>query len=130
VTILPATNQSGAATITLTVLDTDGSSASSSFLLTVRRVNHAPTLDPIADLALNPNSPPRVVSLSGITSGATNEIQALAVAAVSSAPGIVPDPAVSYTSANNSGTLTVAPLPGVSGTATISVTVNNGQSSK
>jgi uncharacterized repeat protein (TIGR01451 family) len=129
VTILPATNQSGAATITLTVQDGNASSASSAFLLNVRRVNHAPTLDPIPDLVLNPNSPPRVVSLSGITSGATNEIQALAVAAVSSAPGIVPDPAVSYTSANASGTLTVAPLPGVSGTATISVTVNDGQSS-
>src|SRR5262249_17668580 len=49
VTLRPATNQFGSATITLTVTDGGGSSASTSFLLTVNSVNDPPTIDPIAD---------------------------------------------------------------------------------
>ncbi|MEK7677647.1 MAG: putative Ig domain-containing protein, partial [Verrucomicrobiota bacterium] len=48
-TIKPATNQSGTATITLTAKGAGGSEASKSFQLTVTPVNDAPVLDAIAD---------------------------------------------------------------------------------
>jgi len=49
VTILPATNQFGSTTITLTVRDSDGGTGSATFLLTVNPVNDVPVLDAIAD---------------------------------------------------------------------------------
>jgi hypothetical protein len=66
--------------------------------------------------------------LTGIGSGAANENQSLTVTAVSSDTGLVLNPSVSYTSPNATGTLTFNPVPGASGAATISVTVNDGQS--
>jgi len=118
--ILPATNQSGARHNYFDRARTDGSRRKQ--LIPPNGAPGQPRADfgPHADSRPQPQFASSRRLLSGITSGADNEIQALAVAAVSSAPGIVPDPRVSYTSANNSGTLTVAPLPGVSGTATIS----------
>ena len=51
-------------------------------------VNQPPTLNPINNLTLNENAGLQTVSLSGITSGATNEIQTLTVTAVSSNTGL------------------------------------------
>ncbi len=48
VTLTPATNQSGAATISVSVTDTNGGKASASFTLTVNSVNDPPVLPPIA----------------------------------------------------------------------------------
>lgn len=123
--VTPASNQSGAANITVTVRDSDGVSVSDTFLLTVPAVNDPPTLDPIANLTLNEDSGQQVVVLDGITSGAPNESQALTVTATSSAPGIIPHPAITYTSPNPSGTLTFTPTPNSNGTVTVTVTVND-----
>ena len=49
VRLSPATNQHGAATVTLTVTDPVGARASNSFALTVRSINDAPVLGTIAD---------------------------------------------------------------------------------
>jgi hypothetical protein len=65
--------------------------------------------------------------LSGISSGAPNEDQSLELSAISSNPGLVPNPTVSYFSGNTEGTLFFSPVPGVSGTALITVTVFDGQ---
>src|SRR5205809_760979 len=43
-TLMPAANQSGTATITITVADPDGASASRSFVLTVSPVNDPPKI--------------------------------------------------------------------------------------
>jgi Fibronectin type III domain len=89
--------------------------------------NNPPTLDGLADFAVNQNAGVKTVNLTGIGSGATSETQTLTVTAVSSNPALIPAPTVSYASANNSGTLTFAPAYNVTGTATIAVTVNDGQ---
>ncbi len=92
-------------------------------------VNQPPTLNAISNLTLIENAGLQTVSLSGITSGATNENQTLAVTAVSSNTGLIPNPTVNYTSPNTNGTLTFTPVANGSGTAIITVTVNDGGTS-
>src|SRR5206468_3324825 len=52
-THMPAANQSGTATITITVADPDGASASRSFVLTVNPMNDPPTTSSLADQSTN-----------------------------------------------------------------------------
>ena len=89
--------------------------------------NNPPTLDTLGNLTLNANAGLQTVSLSGITPGAATESQTLTVSAASSNPALIPNPAVSYASANATGSLTFTPASNASGTATITVTVNDGQ---
>lgn len=88
--------------------------------------NTPPTLDALASLAINQDTGEQVVTLTGITSGATNEVQTLAVSAFSSNPGLIPNPAVSYSSPDTTGTLTFSPAPGSFGSAIITVMVDDG----
>lgn len=87
--------------------------------------NLPPTLNPLSNLAVNENSGPKTVTFNGVTSGVTNPVT-LVVTAISSNPGLIPDPTVNYTSPNGSGTLSFTPAANQFGAATISVTVNNG----
>jgi hypothetical protein len=123
-----ATNGYGNATITVQV--SDGQATNSiirrAFTVTVTAVNNPPTINDLADLKLPVSSKSKQVSLSGLSSGAYNEFQALRITARSSDPSIIPDPVVTYKSGNSIGSLTLAPL-GVIGYATISVTVDDGQ---
>jgi hypothetical protein len=121
-------------------------------------INVPPTLDPIGDVMLDEDAPTRVLILTGISAGASNEIQTLTVAAVSNNPTLIPDPIVSnsspdpvgtlsqtltltavsdnptllpnpsvnYISGNATATLQFAPLPDANGSATITVTVDDG----
>ena len=90
-------------------------------------VNVPPTLNTLGNLAINANTGSQTVNLSGISSGAANESQTLTVTAVSSNPALIPNPTVSYVSANSTGSLTFAPANNASGTATITVMVDDGQ---
>jgi Fibronectin type III domain/Immunoglobulin domain len=128
-TLTPAANATGTATITVSVSEgqTQGSTVSQSFKVTVTDVNQRPTLDPIGDLGVDENSGPQVVNLSGITSGANYEFQTLKVTAVSSNPGLIPNPVVNYSSPFSVGSLIFTPATNAYGTATITVTVNDGQ---
>jgi hypothetical protein len=89
--------------------------------------NAPPTLDPINDVILSENALPQTITLTGITSGATNESQILTVTAISDNPALIPLPVVQYISPASTGTLILAPLPNASGTATVTVVVNDGQ---
>ncbi len=86
--------------------------------------SQTPTLDAIADLALEVNSGPQTVLLTGISAGAGRDV---VIRALSSDPGVVPDPTVNYTSANPTGTLSIAPVPNAIGSAFITVVVDNGR---
>ena len=83
-----------------------------------------PTLNPLTDMTISENAGLQTVNLSGIN-GTLNQSQSLKVTAVSSNPGLIPNPAVNYTSPNATGTLSFAPASGNYGTAIITVTVNN-----
>jgi hypothetical protein len=126
VTITPAAGQIGTSLITVTVTDGGGLSTNTAFLLVVRPSNNAPTLDSIGDLVLNQGAGSRVVNLTGIGSGAADETQTLVVAASSSNPAVIPAPVVTYASPAATGSLLVTPVSGTNGSATITVTVNDG----
>ncbi|MBN2508147.1 MAG: DUF11 domain-containing protein [Verrucomicrobia bacterium] len=127
VTVTPVAGQIGTANITITVSDAGGATASDSFLVTVSALNHAPTLAPLANLNLTPNAGPQTVSLTGIGVGSSDQNQTLFIVASSGNPALVPHPAVTYTSPDPAGTLVLHPVPGASGIAVITVTVNDSQ---
>jgi uncharacterized repeat protein (TIGR01451 family) len=126
VMVVPAPNQFGTTLVTLTVTDADGGSASDTFLLTVNPVNDPPTLAAISPLNINEDFGTTVVTLTGLGTGANNELQTLTLTATSSQPSLIPHPTVSYTSPNATGTLSFAPVADSNGLATITVTVNDG----
>jgi len=97
--------------------------------VTVTPVNQPPTLNALANLSILENAGLQTVNLTGITSGASNETQTLTVTASSGNPSLIPNPTVSYTSPNTSGTLTFAPAVLAYGTVNITVTVNDGGTS-
>jgi hypothetical protein len=124
----PIANASGTNVITVTVNDGQASNnlVSRSFTVVVNPVNDAPTLYSIADLTIPQNAGTQSVSLSGISSGAPDEVQTLTITATSSNPALIPNPVVNYTSPNTLGNLQYTPAPNQSGTATITVTLNDG----
>ncbi len=126
--LTPMTNSFGAAIITVTVNDGAATynSVSRSFRVTVNPVNQPPTLDPLSDLTINENDGTQIITLSGITSGATNENQNLALIAISSNPGVVPVPTLNYTSPDAAGSLSLTPMPNSFGAAIITVTLSDG----
>src|SRR5262249_13830941 len=100
-----------------------------SFTVTVNPVNQPPTLNSIANLGINENLGNQIVNLTGISSGATNETQTLTVTAVSGNQSLITNPTLSYTSPKYTGSLSFAQVANAYGTATISVTVNDGGAS-
>jgi Bacterial Ig domain len=127
----PVPFASGAATITVTV--NDGGAGNNiitrSFAVTVSPINQAPTLDALANLTINENAGVQTINLAGITSGAVNELQTLTVTATSGNPGVIPSPAVNYSSPNATGSLSFTPIANAQGSAAITVTVNDGGAS-
>ena len=123
-TLQPTANSSGTATITVTVIDSGGilsggvNTFSQSFTLTILPVNQAPTLGSLAanSITINENTPTaQVVNLVSITAGPGDVGQTLTVTAVSSNPGVIPNPAVNYASPSASGTISYTPVPNASG---------------
>lgn len=91
--------------------------------LHVAAINDPPALDALGDIVLSPGSPTaHTVPLSGITAG-PGEVQGITVSAASSHPLIIPDPVVSYSSPQTTGSLACSVMPGATGSATITVTV-------
>lgn len=89
--------------------------------------NNAPTLNAISNPAsVCQNSGLQTINLTGITTGAGNETQTLTITVSSSNTGLIPTPAITYTSPNSTGTLSYTPVAGVSGTSTITVIINDG----
>jgi uncharacterized repeat protein (TIGR01451 family) len=127
VTVRPATNQFGSALITVNISD-GALTGSTSFMVTVTPVNDAPTLNPIANLPLAEDAGEQTVNFSGVGAGAPNESQTLVVTAVSSNPSLIPNPMVIYSSPQATGSLRFTPVANASGTAIITVTVDDGQS--
>jgi hypothetical protein len=102
--------------------------------------NASPKLANIADVTVNENAGAQTVNLSGIAfSGnminiiapylvafASKSAPTLKFTVASSNPSMVPTPTINYTSPKNTGTLVFKPVANVFGTATITVSVNNG----
>jgi hypothetical protein len=91
-----------------------------------QRVDHPPTIDILAPLALDEDAGLQAIALTGISSGQTGEDQALTVLAVSSDPALTGPLTVHYTSPDATGAVRFTPAANRSGTATITVTVGDG----
>ncbi|HZI33977.1 MAG TPA: hypothetical protein VFF11_16680, partial [Candidatus Binatia bacterium] len=90
--------------------------------------NQPPTLDPIADVTLAYNGRSESINLTGIGIGAGDENQGLRITAVSSDPTVVPNPGgAQFDIRTGIGSLSVGTVHNASGTATITVTVDDGQ---
>ncbi|WP_375437032.1 FG-GAP-like repeat-containing protein [uncultured Hymenobacter sp.] len=126
------------ATVTITV--SDGQSTNNTTSRTFRiyynpggvnpnQPSVAPLLDPIADVTANRALAIQTpVSLAGIGDGDPNQVLPLTVTATSSDPTLVAVGPMNYTSPDATGSLPYTISTTRGGTATISVTVNNGQS--
>lgn len=86
--------------------------------------NRAPTLNSITSFEIPASSARREVSLNGITAGA-GENQRLTISATSSNTRLIPNPEIEYSSPNATGSLSIRPNAGVTGTATITVRVRD-----
>ncbi len=89
--------------------------------------NNSPTLNLINNLVINENAGAQTVDLSGISPGTVSGKPTIKITATTSTGTLIPAPKVKFTSANSTGTLTFTPKKNATGTATISVIVNNGQ---
>ncbi|HEY3322998.1 MAG TPA: tandem-95 repeat protein [Planctomycetota bacterium] len=115
-----------AATVKVVVRDDSGGEVFRVFQVEVQPVNHAPTLDTIADRSINENATQQTVSLGGISPGIANEsAQTLTIAATSDAQSLIPNPGITYTPGSATGTLTFTPAASQYGSAIISVTVTD-----
>ncbi|MDQ5846908.1 MAG: Ig-like domain-containing protein [Acidobacteriota bacterium] len=101
------------------------STATETASITVNSSNDAPTLDAIGDLAINEDAAQQTVNLTGIGAGG-GESQTLVITATSGNTGLIPNPTVTYTSPNATGSIAFTPVGNQSGTALITVTVNDG----
>jgi hypothetical protein len=129
--IQPRPDAFGIAVITVTVDDgqLENSRTSRSFTVTVQPVNDRPYFDPLPDITIEQDTTDYLVPLQGIHSGAVNEQDALAISMASSRFDLVPIPTLIYTSPNSTALLVVGSVPGVTGSAVITVTLSDGQSS-
>jgi len=127
----PVANVFGTSTITVTVQDNGGvanggvDTTTTQFVVTVTRVNQIPTIATINPLTILENASQQTVNLSGITAGAGDGDQTITVTATSSNTGLIPNPTVTYTSPNATGSLSFTPVSNTSGTSTITVTVQD-----
>jgi autotransporter-associated beta strand protein len=87
-------------------------------------VNVAPTLGPIANQTIAEDAPQQTINLTGISAGGTPP-QTISITAISDKPGIIPNPTITYTSPNSTGTLKFQPIADQSGLVTITVTVQD-----
>ncbi len=84
----------------------------------------------ISDLSVDEDSGERTVSFTGVADGDFHANQTLTVIATSDNTSLVPNPTVTYTSPDTSGTITFKPAPDMIGTANLTLIVNdNGGSS-
>ena len=124
VTILPATNQSGTATITITVSDPDGGSTNRSFVLTVNPVNDLPIISELADQTINEDAStgPIAFTVQDVETPADN----LVVSATSSNPALAVAPNIVLGGSGNNRTIAINPVTNQFGTARITISVTDG----
>ena len=103
-----------------------GFSNEASYTVPATTVNMLPTLNPIASVIINRNAAAQAIRLTGISSGAVSQSPVVHITASSSNRALIANPTITYTSPSSTGVLTFRPAANRFGTATITVTVNDG----
>jgi autotransporter-associated beta strand protein/VCBS repeat-containing protein len=86
--------------------------------------NAPPTLDPISNRTVAEDAATQTVSLTGISAGG-DQNQTISITATSNNPAVVPNPNITYSSPNGTGSLSFKPVADQFGTAVITVTVKD-----
>lgn len=123
VTITPVSNQSGTATITL-VVDDGTTTSENSFEVTVAAVNDAPTITTIADqtIATNSKSAALLVAIGDLDTLPGS----LVITGSSSNSKLVPLSGIVISGSSAERSVTIQPAAGELGSATVTVTVSDG----
>jgi dienelactone hydrolase len=123
-TVTPAPGRTGRATVTVTASD-GAASRSTSFVLDVE---DDPSRPAITGLAGHVVAPPEGLALTAsfLVSDAESDPGDLRVTVVSSNPGLAPASGLSVSGNGVERLLTVTPVPGVEGAATLTLTVSDG----
>ncbi|GIK36958.1 MAG: hypothetical protein BroJett011_07910 [Chloroflexota bacterium] len=124
ITLMPALNQNGTATITLTVDDGEAAT-STSFIVTVNAVNNTPTISNIPDQQVNEDT--QIGPLVFTISDAETPVDELLLTVSSSNPSLIPDPNIVIGGSGATRTLTINPLANQSGVTTITLTLDDGE---
>jgi hypothetical protein len=124
ITINPAANRSGVATITVTVDDGANDPVAETFQLTVTPVNDPPTVAPIGDQSTDEDTPIGPISL--VLGDVDTPLNSLTVTASSSNPSLVPAANVIFGGSGGNRTITINPAANRHGTVTITVGVSDG----
>jgi hypothetical protein len=121
-TITPVSLQSGTALIGLSV--SDGIAAvTQNFTVNVENVNAPPTLSSIADQSTRESSS---ISVTFTVGDSETPLQNLILSSGSSNPTLIPNNNISFAGSGAQRTATLAPIAGRSGTATLTLSVNDG----
>ncbi len=124
ITVQPAPNQSGVATVTVTVSD-GALTASDSFVLTVTAPNTAPTITAIANTSVDANTStaPLAFTIGDAQTAAAN----LILSAQSSNPALIPIANIAFGGNAANRTVVIVPAANQSGSATVTVRVSDGE---
>ncbi|MFW5846162.1 MAG: cadherin-like domain-containing protein, partial [Planctomycetota bacterium] len=122
--ITPLPDAFGSSMVTVRLSDDQGRSTSRSFQLDLQAVNDAPRIDPIDPIVLDEDDPPLQLSLSGIGSGAANELQVLQLSAYIADSALLEPPVLDY-SGGSSATLTLQVRPDAIGETDLAVIVQD-----
>ena len=117
---------SGTVTATLTANPTTGWTANSTTFTLEVEGNKNPTLDPIPNMQAC-KSLKKTIQLTGISDGNAAADQSLTITATSNNTSVIDNPSVTYSQGSRYATLEFTPK--AAGSATITVTVNDGQAS-
>jgi fibronectin type 3 domain-containing protein len=123
VSITPASGLTGSSVVTLSV--TDGvASTSTSFTVTVVPVNTAPTITTVAAQNVSSGTPTAALAFS--IADKETSATSLKVTALSSNLGLVPATGIQLAGTGATRTVSVTPVAGKTGTATITLSVSDG----
>ncbi|NBO39039.1 tandem-95 repeat protein, partial [bacterium] len=123
--LIPAANQNGTATVTLTL--PFSTPVTRSFVLTVNPVNDAPTLEAIADQATDEDTPLTGIALS--IADIDTQLSCMSAMSVvsSSNTSLIPTSGVSFASSGSNCTMSLTPAANLYGESNITVRVTDGQ---
>ena len=123
VTLVPAPNQSGTSTITLTVSD-GNLSTSDSFVLTVAAVNDAPTISAISNVSTSVGT--ATAALPFTVGDIDSALGSLTLSGSSSNPALLASANILFGGSNASRTVSVTPNANQLGSSVVTVTVSDG----
>jgi alpha-tubulin suppressor-like RCC1 family protein len=122
-TITPAADQNGLATITVTVRDSGDLTAAYSFDLTITAVNDAPEISPISDAQTNEDT---AISINFSISDTESDASSLALSINSSNQTLVAPESISISGTGTNRTILIMPADSEYGIVDITVSVSDG----